>query len=64
MAADMQHRFALMGGRLDSRKLERSGDMELTFAAVCFCDPSAQGASAYNKQLDDRIGTKLVTASL
>ena len=44
MTEDVQQRFALtMDGRLESRWLERCGEMELTFAMVCLCDPTAQG---------------------
>ena len=61
-------RFALMGDRLEIRGRERYGNMELTFAMVCLCDPIAQGCArtlaTYNKQLGDRFGDKLVTASL
>ena len=54
----MQQRSALMDGRLESRWLERCGDMELTFVKVRLCYPTAQGRWPLEA---DSLVTDLVT---
>ena len=58
-AVDMQRRFVLMGDRLERRWLERCGNMELTFAMVCLCDPTAQG---HWPLTENSLVTELVTS--
>ena len=58
MTVAVQQCFALMDGRLESRWLERCGHMELTFAMVFLCDPTAHGRWPL---LTNSLVTELVT---